>query len=147
MDSYRHITVTRQGDIFCVRLKHPRMEETEIQQLGDELISLCTEQGCTRLALSLGPEPPYCLYSVFLAKLVAVRNALRRAGGHMVLCEVGPHTYSAFEACMLHREFVFVPTFSAAIASSPCTNDAPHRHPTLLLPPGAGMLPSSPVST
>ncbi|MFO0842080.1 MAG: hypothetical protein U0797_06710 [Gemmataceae bacterium] len=63
---------------------------------------------------SLGPQPPYCLYSVFLAKLVSIRNALARAGGRMVLCDVGPSTYGAFEATRLHQEFTFLPDFAAA---------------------------------
>ena len=116
MDSYRHISATRQGDVVCVRLKHTRLEETEIAQLGDEILSLCRQDGCRKLALSLGPETPYCLYSVFLAKLVAIRNALGKLGGQMVLCDVGPNTYDAFEACQLHKEFVFVRDFAAALA-------------------------------
>jgi len=115
MARYQHITVTRQGDVHCVRLQHSRIEENEIAQLGDELITLGTE-GCCKLALSLGPETPYCLYSVFLAKLVAVRNHLQRLGCEIVLCEVSPITYDAFQACMLHREFTFLPDLPAAFA-------------------------------
>lgn len=114
MASYRHIVVSRLDDVLCIRLKHTRLEESEINQLGEEVLSLCQEPG-TRLALSLGPEPPYCLYSVFLSKLVAIRNAVRRVGGRMVLCEVGPNTYSTFESCHLHREFDFVKDFAAAV--------------------------------
>ncbi len=72
--------------------------------------------GCRKLALSLGPEPPDCLYSVFLAKLISIRNALRKLDGELALCEVAPIAYSVFEACLLHREFVFVPNFDAAVA-------------------------------
>src|SRR4051794_40902393 len=106
MDKYRFLEVDRLGDVFCVRLKDPRVEENEIHLLGSELIGLC-EKGCRKLALSLGPQPPDCLYSVFLAKLVAVRNALKRHEGRLVLCEVSPTAYSIFEACLLHREFTF----------------------------------------
>jgi hypothetical protein len=116
MEPYHLIKIEQRGDIFCVRLRHSRLEEGEIQQLGDELISLCNEGGCRKLALSLGPEPPDCLYSVFLAKLISVRNVLRKLDGRLVLCEVAPIAYSVFEACLLHREFVFVPNFDAAIA-------------------------------
>jgi hypothetical protein len=114
MDSYRHIRVERHDDVFCVRLKTTRLEETEIHQVGTELIDLCERQGCRKMALSLGPEPPDCLYSVFLAKLVSVRNALRRHGGQLVLCEVGPIAFQVFEACLLHREFAFVSDFATA---------------------------------
>jgi hypothetical protein len=116
MDSVRLIQVDRQGDVFFLRLRNPRLEELEIHQLGEEIAWLVAEQGCRKMALSLGPEPPDCLYSVFLARLVAVRNALARVGGRLVLCEVGPVAMSIFRACSLHREFVFVPDFAAAAA-------------------------------
>jgi hypothetical protein len=92
-----------------------RLEETEIQQFGEEMIALCADEGCRKIALSLGPEALDCLYSVFLAKLIAIRNALARREGQFVLCEVGPIAFSVFEACLLHREFVFVDDFPAAV--------------------------------
>src|SRR5436305_2245972 len=113
MVSFRHIQVHCQDDVFCVRLKHSRLEENEIQQLGEEIHSLCNVEGCRKLAISLGPETPYCLYSVFLSRLVAIRNALTRLGGRLVLCEVGPKAMSTFEACKLQQEFTFVPDFPA----------------------------------
>jgi hypothetical protein len=116
MESHRLIKFDRRGDVSCVRLRHTRLEEGEIQELGDEILSLCHDGGCRKLALSLGPEPPDCLYSVFLAKLISVRNALRKLDGELVLCEVAPIAYSVFEACLLHREFVFLPNFAAAVA-------------------------------
>jgi hypothetical protein len=116
MQTYRHIKVEHRGDLCCVRLRRTRLEETEIQQLGEELISLGAGDGCRNVALSLGPEPPDCLYSIFLAKLVAVRNTLARADRRLVLCEVAPVALSIFQACLLHREFVFVPDFDAAVA-------------------------------
>jgi hypothetical protein len=116
MESQRLIKVDRQGDVFFVRMRHTRLEEIEIHQLGEEIASLCTQQGCRKMALSLGPEAPDCLYSVFLAKLVSIRNSLARVGGKLVLSEVGPVAMSIFEACLLHREFVFVPDFAAAAA-------------------------------
>jgi hypothetical protein len=114
MDKYRFITVERQGDTDCVRLQNPRLEEGEIHLVGNELIDLCESGGCRKMALSLGPKTPDCLYSVFLAKLITVRNTLARHGGQLVLCEVGPVAFSVFEACLLHREFTFAPDFTAA---------------------------------
>jgi hypothetical protein len=115
MSEYRFITVEQRGDVFCARLKRTRIDETEIYQTGAELISLCESEGCRKLALSLGPQPPDCLYSVFLAKLVTIRNTLRKHGGQLVLCELSPVAYSVFEACLLHREFTFAPDYDAAV--------------------------------
>jgi hypothetical protein len=116
MDSFRFINVERRDDVCCIRLKKTRLEENEIQLLGQELIELCEKDGCRKLALSLGPEPPDCLYSVFLAKLIAVRNAIQRQRGQMVLCDLSPVAYSVFEACLLHREFTFADNLASAIA-------------------------------
>jgi hypothetical protein len=116
MKTYRHINVEQRDGVCCVRLRHSRLEEAEIQQLGEELVSLCTEDGYSRIALSLGPEAPDCLYSVFLAKLVGVRNMLAKSNGRLVLCEVTTVAFNVFESCQLHREFVFLEDFAAAIA-------------------------------
>ena len=122
MSSYRQISVTRQQDVLCVRLRHSRIEENEIHLVGEEILDAAAAPE-SRVALSLGPETPYCLYSVFLAKLVAIRNALHKTGGRLVLCDASPNAYGAFEACQLHKEFTFVPDFAAAIAHF----NAPHE--------------------
>jgi anti-anti-sigma factor len=116
MDRYRYVTVERQGDVYCVRLRRARLDEGEIYQLADELIDLCLVQGCRKLALSLGPEPPDCMYSVFLAKLITVQRTLHEHRGEMVLCEVGPAVRTIFEACRLDRQFRFAPDFATAVA-------------------------------
>ena len=115
MFPYRLIQVECRGDVFCVRLKHTRLEEIEIQEFGEEMVSLSDRHGCRHLALSLGPETPYCLFSVFLSRLVSIRNAYQKLGGGFVLCEVGTQTYSTFTACRLQGEFVFLPDFAATV--------------------------------
>lgn len=115
MDTYRLIHVERRDDVCCIRLQKTRLDESELLQLGDELLCLANGETGGRIALVLGPQPPDCLYSVFLAKLVSVRNAARRQGGELVLCSLGPLAYSVFEACLLHREFVFRPDTAEAL--------------------------------
>jgi anti-anti-sigma factor len=117
---YRHIKVETQGDVFCVRLRNPRMDESAIFQLGDELVALAKQDGCRKLALSLGPVPPDCLYSVFLAKLVMVQRVHNENGGEMVLCDVTPLVKSTFEVTQLDRRFTFVSDFDAAVARWSC---------------------------
>jgi anti-anti-sigma factor len=116
MDRYRHITVERQGDVFCVRLRRPRLNESEMYLFADEILSLFNNEDCRRLALSLGPQPPDCMYSVFLAKLITIQRKLRSLDGEMVLCEVAPVVMPIFEATKLDSQFHFVPDFDAAVA-------------------------------
>lgn len=115
MQPYRLIRVECREQVFCARLVNTRLDELEIHEFGEEVLSLADAEGCRFLALSLGPQTPRCLFSVFLSRLVALRNAYRNRSGELVLCEVGPQTYSAFTACHLHGEFVFLPDFDAAV--------------------------------
>src|SRR5262249_14189464 len=113
MNNYRFIQVDRQGEVYCTRLRRSRLEEGQIYEMTDELLALIRDDGCRQLALSLGPEPPDCLYSVFLAKLITIQRTLRENGGGLVLCEVSPVAKSVFEASLLDRQFTFLPDFAS----------------------------------
>jgi hypothetical protein len=117
MDAYRHIDVLRDGDIFCVRLQPHRYDETAVQELAQELSSLILQQGCRKLALSLGPEPPQCLFSVFLAKLVTLRRLMAEQGGQLKICDANEHTTGVFDACRLKEHFDFCPDTQTAVAA------------------------------
>jgi hypothetical protein len=113
---YRQIEVEHRDDVFCVRLRKSRLSETDILETTSELIALATQEGCRKLALSLGPESPACMYSLFLAKLITVQRRLCEEGGAMILCEVSPAIKGVFEVTRLDDQFTFVPDFDAAVA-------------------------------
>jgi hypothetical protein len=115
LQTYRLIRVEIREQVFCVRLSETRLEEVDIPEFAEEMVALADNDGCRFLALSLGPQTPRCLFSVFLSRLVALRNAYLKRGGQMVLCQVGPQTFSAFKGCHLDGEFVFLPDFDAAV--------------------------------
>ncbi|HEY7158729.1 MAG TPA: STAS domain-containing protein [Gemmataceae bacterium] len=112
----RHIDVERRGDVFCVRLRQPRLEEAAIYELSAELRDLVTNDGCRTMALSLGPESPECLYSIFLAGLITLQRVLREHGGELMLCHAQPDVRDIFKACGLDPLFHFLPDFEAAVA-------------------------------
>jgi hypothetical protein len=116
MNPSRFIEVERRGDVFCVRLRRPRLEEPELGELAEELLHLVRDEGCRKLALSLGPRPPEFLYSIFLAKLISLQRNLRERDGELVICQAGPEVRSIFEACCLDTLFLFLPDFEAAVA-------------------------------
>jgi hypothetical protein len=91
------------------------LDEPTIHEATGELRSLVIEEGCRKMALSLGPESPECLYSVFLARLIALQRVLREHQGELVLCHVQPAVRDIFAACCLDRLFDFAPDFDAAI--------------------------------
>src|SRR5438128_9521281 len=94
---YRYILVERQQAVFCVRLRCLHMDETEILGMADELVRLIDAEGCRQMALSLGPGPVECLFSVFLAKLVMIRRLLAERDGRLKICEALPQTIGVFE--------------------------------------------------
>lgn len=113
---YRHIQFERRGDVFCVRLGQPRLDEPMVYELSAELRYLVTHEGCRKMALSLGPESPECLYSVFLSKLITLQRILREHGGELVICHVQPVVRDIFATCCLDQLFSFLPDFDAAVA-------------------------------
>ncbi|HTU93310.1 MAG TPA: STAS domain-containing protein [Gemmataceae bacterium] len=113
---YRYIEVERRGDVFCVRLCQTQLDEFMIYDLAGELRRLVSDEGCRKLALSLGPQAPECLYSIFLAKLITLQRVLREHEGELVLCNLPPAVRSIFAACGLDQIFHFLPNFDAAVA-------------------------------
>ena len=113
-EPWQHIEVEQRGDVCCVRLRRFRIEEPDIPSLASELLSLGSTPGCKKIALSLGPRPPECLYSIFLAKLMTVQRRLAEHGSSLVLCEVGPEVQAIFKVCRFAEHFQFVPDFDAA---------------------------------
>src|SRR5258708_35274181 len=112
---YRHIVVDRKGDVCCVRLRQSQLDEGEVHALSEELFSLIADHNCRKLALSLGPEAPRCLYSVFLAKLISVRRRALESGGRLVLCDAWPAVLDVFDACQLRGYFDFAPDIAPAV--------------------------------
>jgi hypothetical protein len=112
---FHQITVQRQGDVFCVRLKHRRMNELELHNLGEELNQLVTENGCRLMALALGFDQIECLYSSFIGKMMATRKLLLENGGHLKLCEVGPASLGVLKTCKLVELFDIHPDMTSTI--------------------------------
>ena len=115
--TYPHLDIERRGSVFCVRLRSNRFPETEIHEVAQELAELGRSEGCRGLALALGPKPPECLYSVFLAKLCSVQRVLAENGAGLVLCDVDPSVRTIFQAVKLDERFRFAPDFDAAVAA------------------------------
>ena len=63
--AFLHIVVERNNDVFCVRLRRPRMNEADILDMVDELTSLINNDGCRKMSLSLGPGQLECLIASF----------------------------------------------------------------------------------
>lgn len=113
---YRQIVVEQKGDVFCARLRTPRLSEEDIFSFSEDISQLINEEGCRKLVLELGPKDPICLFSIFLAKLVSIKRRLEKNGGALKLARVGPETFHIFEVCNLHKLFDFTADQDTAIA-------------------------------
>jgi hypothetical protein len=115
--TYRHIEVSTEGDVFCVHLKNIKLAEHEVQDFGVEMLHLIDEGGCRKLVISLGPDEPHLLYSVFLAKLVMIHRRLLELKGAMKLCDVNADIMGVFKACQLDTYFSFAPDSACAVGA------------------------------
>jgi len=114
---YRHLIVERHSDVWCARLATPRMLESQLEELSEEFNRIVNDEGCRKFVLSLGPQDPECLYSVFLAKLVSLQRRLEANEGVLKLADVSPVAQGIFAACHLEKIFDFIPTTEAAVAA------------------------------
>jgi hypothetical protein len=114
---YRYLNVERVGDVFCVGIRLHRLDESGIHALADEIVRLVTEEGCRKMALSLGPEEPAFLFSVFLSKLVMIRRRLVEVGGRLALCDASANVRGVFAATRLDEHFEFAADRAAAVAA------------------------------
>jgi anti-anti-sigma factor len=115
--SHHYLDVDRSGDVFYVRIRQRRLDEAGIHALADEIVRLITDDSCRKLALSLGPEEPAFLYSVFLSKLVMIRRRLLEVGGRLVICDASDNVRDVFTTTRLDEHFEFVPDRTAAVAA------------------------------
>ena len=112
---YRFIEVERHGDVVVVTLKQRRLTEAEINILGDEVLRVGAE-GSPRIVLNLQPSPEF-LYSVFLAKLIALQRQLTEIGGGLKLSGCDPKVVDVFEACQIKDRFQFFSDAESAVRS------------------------------
>jgi anti-anti-sigma factor len=115
MTTYQQLQVERSGAVFCVRLRQPRLEEDDLQEMADEISRLIADWDCRLLTLSL--RELECLYSTFLGKLLMIRRRLLECGGKLTLCDVAPHVLEVFEVCRLTPLFSFAPDEATAVAA------------------------------
>lgn len=122
-DTFRHISVERRGDIFCIHPLRGRMDDSDIRALSDEVESLILHQDCRKLVVSLAGVQ--CLYSLLLARLIKLRRTIIERGGALKLCDLTAESASVFEACQLHHYFSIVPNEASAIAAFQTSSHSP----------------------
>jgi anti-anti-sigma regulatory factor len=109
------LVVERHGDVFCIRLLQPRIEDDQMDDLGAELAELIDVQNARKIVFNLGPDDPDCLLSVFLGKLVGLQRRLDGMGGILALAHLSPDTREIFRIAGIEKFFRFYSDQPSAI--------------------------------
>jgi len=118
MDRPAHfIETAQQENAVSIHLKRSRLDESELSQLMDELFAVVDGNPGRNVILSLGPDEPIFLYSVFLAKLVRFQRRVKAANGRLKLADVSANILEIFQVCHLDDLFEIYPDMQSALAS------------------------------
>ena len=106
MSNERLVTTTvgdTQGITKVVFKDRNILEESAIQQIGDELTSLIDAASDPKMLLNfLGVEH---LSSAALGTLITVNNKVRKKGGQLRLCNIDKQIYEVFRITKLDKLF------------------------------------------
>ena len=104
MSTPRHVELSEAGDITVVRFLDRRIIDTaNIEELGEELVSLVDKEGKTKLVLNfINVE---FLSSASLNHLIRLDRKLKAKGGKMRLCNLRKEIHEVFVMTNLNRLF------------------------------------------
>lgn len=103
MPDYRRIEVSQNDDVSRVRfVDHKLIDPTQIQEMGEELNSLVSDDN-PKLLLSF-PNVEF-LSSGALNKLIIVNNKVKGQGGSLKLCDLRPEILEVFSITRLNKLF------------------------------------------
>lgn len=91
------------------------LDEANIQQIGEELLSIIESRPSPRLLISFTNVDH--LSSAALGTLITVNNKVRNAGGQLRLSDIDPQIYEVFVITKLNKLFQIHPTAADALKS------------------------------
>lgn len=110
---YENVSAEWVGDTCFVRFRSSSLEDSWIEQVGQELDHLIEVEGCRRMVISL--EGVDCLYSLLLGKLLTVRRSMLDHQGRLRLCDVPSLVREVFRISKLEKLFEFAPDRETAL--------------------------------
>jgi anti-anti-sigma regulatory factor len=113
--TYKYFDVENHGPSCVVRLLPLHYDESLLDPMGAELARLLDVEGYRNIVLSLGPDDPDCLQSVFLAKLLNLKKRLEQGGGALLLTDLSEHTRHILQVVGLHKHFRCYDNVEAAL--------------------------------
>ena len=104
MGVHRRVEVSDVGEVTVVRfLDRKILDETNIQELGQELFALVEEENRQKLLLNFSSVS--FLSSAALGKLINLDKKVRAHGGKLKLSNVRPEIYEVFAITKLNKLF------------------------------------------
>lgn len=90
------LNITMQNDVAVVAFRTSRiLDQSNVQQLGDELDSLVSEHGFSKIVLNF--ENIHYMSSAVMGKLVGLQKEIQATGGQLRLCNISSSIYEIFE--------------------------------------------------
>ena len=112
MSDTQQINIEDINDVSVVRFVQERIiDESDIQQLGEELYSLATNS-----AILLNFEDVKFLSSAALGKLIKLDKKVKENNGKLVMSNIRPEIYDVFTITRLHKVFVIADSQDDALA-------------------------------
>ena len=116
MADHQQITLSESGDVTVVKFTNSKIiDEEQIQQFGEELLSLVTKDN--RQALLLNFDGIEFLSSAALGKLIKLDKTLKAAGGKLKLACIRPELKEVFSITKLDQMFDIKESESAALSA------------------------------
>ena len=104
MADHRRINVEEIDGVTVARFVDKKiLDETNIQNIGNQLFSLVEEDGKKKILLDF--ENVEYLSSAALGKLITMDKKVKSAGGALKLCSVRPEIYEVFAITKLNKVF------------------------------------------
>jgi anti-anti-sigma factor len=104
MAQYRRLSVSEVSDVAVVRfVDHKILDESVIQELGQELFQLVEADNRKRLLLNF--QQVEFLSSAALGKLITLDKKVKAHGGKMKLTNIRPEIYEVFAITKLNKLF------------------------------------------
>ncbi len=104
MSGHRRLEVSQIGDVTVVRFIDRRiLDHANIEQIGKELFELVEDGGCKKLLLNFSDVEFFS--SAALGRLVKLEKTLKKKGGSLVLSNIRPTIYDAFNITQLYKVF------------------------------------------
>lgn len=104
MAGHRRLEVSQVGDVTVAKFVDRKiLEESNIQELGQELFQLVEEEKREKLILNFAIVD--FLSSAALGKLITLDKKVKAHSGKMKLCNIRPEIYEVFAITKLNKLF------------------------------------------